>query len=160
MSRFYAWRLRKTFLTWFFRKTIRNFHSNYSQQRNGYPMHRVQNVYIYGNSAFTADVTEALAQLQSAYPYGYMLVQRYIYAIEQKDSDWQKSAMFGVRYERVTAEGRLPISTTRYAAFLVRIAVGRRRALSWHLPKSPRAEAIALGKEQHAMELLLRARGF
>jgi hypothetical protein len=124
----------------------------------------VQNLDIYGSARFIDRVTEALTRLEHAYPYGYSLVQRYLHAIEQEEITRRSKiapealAAFGARSEKTTPEGDLPVSPERYAAFLVRLAVNFRRGLL-HAPKSPEAERMASKKEQHAMKLLLHARG-
>jgi hypothetical protein len=118
----------------------------YDEERRECPQQRLGNITVYGRKPFVEDVTKALAALADAYPYGYSLIQRYIHAIEEKGfvtspniRDPKHVAGFGARAESTTPEGRLPVTAERYASFLVRFA----------------AE-----KEQQAMSLLLRARGF
>jgi hypothetical protein len=138
----------------------------YDAERRDYPQQRVGNIIVYGRAPFVADVTRALAALADGYPYGYSLVQRYVHAVEEKGfvtspsiEDWKHLAGFGARSEKPTPEGRLPVTSERYASFLVQFAAERRRIL-WSIPRSEKAAAWQKKKEQHAMSRLLRARGF
>jgi len=138
----------------------------YDEERRDYPQRRIGNITVYGREPFVQDVTKTLAALADAYPYGYSLVQRYIHAVEEKGfvtspniRDWKHLSGFGARAEDATPHGRLPVTTERYASFLVRFATERRRIL-WSIPRSEKAVALLKKKEQHAMSRLLRARGF
>ncbi len=138
----------------------------YDEERRACSQKRIGNVTVYGNPAFTDDVTTTLTALADVYPYGYSLVQRYIHAIEEEGfvtspeiSATKQGPGFGVRAEKTTPEGKLSVTAERYASFLVRVAVDRRRALLY-ARKSPRANTVGLKKAEHAMTLLLRARGF
>jgi len=73
--------------------------------------------------------------------------------------DWKHLSGFGARAEETTPDGRLPVTSERYASFLVQFAAERRRIL-WSIPRSAKAAAWQKKKEQHAMSRLLRARGF
>ena len=139
--------------------------TKYDEERRDYPQQHVGNITVYGREPFVGDVTRALAALADGYPYGYSLVQRYVHAVEEKGfvtspsvHDWKHLAGFGARAEN-TEDGRLPVTTERYASFLVRFATERRRIL-WSIPRSEKAAALLKKKEQHAMSRLLRARGF
>jgi len=138
----------------------------YDEERRDYPQRRIGNITLYGREPFVQDVTKALAALADAYPYGYSLVQRYIHAVEEKGfvasasiRDWKHLSGFGARAEETTPGGRLPVTSERYASFLVQFAAERRRIL-WSIPRSAKAAAWQKKKEQHAMSRLLRARGF
>ena len=138
----------------------------YDHERRNCPQHRVGNIAVYGRDPFVQDVTKSLSALADAYPYGYSLVQRYVHAVEERGfvaspsiHDWKQLAGFGARAENATPEGRLPVTSERYASFLVQFAAERRRIL-WSIPRSAKAAAWQKKKEQHAMSRLLRARGF
>lgn len=138
----------------------------YDEERRDYPQQRVGNIAVYGRKPFVEDVTRALAALADAYPYGYSLVQRYIHALEEKGfvtspsiSDSKHLTAFGAFAVSTTPEGRLAVTGERYARFLVRFAVERRRILA-SIPVSERAAIMSEKKAERAMSLLLRARGF
>jgi len=138
----------------------------YDDERRDYPQRRVGNITVYGREPFVQDVTRSLAVLADAYPYGYSLVQRYVHAVEEKGfvaspsiHDWKHLAGFGARAEDTTSEGRLAVTSERYASFLVKFAAERRRIL-WSIPRSAKVATLLNKKEQHAMSRLLRARGF
>lgn len=63
-------------------------------------------------------------------------------------------AGMGVRYERTTPDGGLPVEPNRYAALLVRIAVSQRRAVHFLVPRAPKSDLLELRKDIHAMTLL------
>jgi hypothetical protein len=138
----------------------------YDEERRDYPQQRIGNIKAYGRKPFVEDVAKALAALAEVYPYGYSLVQRYVHAIEEKGfvtspniRDPKHLRGFGARAENTTPDGRLAVTTERYASFLVRFAAERRRILL-SVPKSPKAASMADNKAQRAMSLLLRGRGF
>jgi len=165
MLRSYARRLRGRILDRIVRGPAAVTRERYDDERMRCPKQRVQNITIYGDPRFRERVTEALERLEHAYPYGYALVQRYMHAIESEDISpgfkvqGPSLAGFGARSEKTTPEGDLPVTPERYAAFLVRVAANRRRALL-HARKSPQAESMCRQKEEKTMKLLLRARGF
>lgn len=127
---------------------------SYDRERSALPEHRAENVRIYGDASFTADIVEALSRLKCAYPYGYSLVQRYIHAVVQSKTRRGKGVLLGVTYQKCTAEGRLPVTPDRYAANLVRQAVASRTLLGFYIWKSSRSELHSLNRELHAMRLL------
>jgi hypothetical protein len=138
----------------------------YDEERRDHPQRRFGNITVYGHEPFVQDVSKSLTSLADAYPYGYSLVQRYVHAVEEKGfvtspsiGDWKQLAGFGARAENATPDGRLPVTSERYASFLVQFAAERRRIL-WSIPRSEKAAAWQKKKEKHAMSRLLRARGF
>src|SRR5436190_23789953 len=80
----------------------------YERERAKFPESRVGAVRVYGPAPFVSDVSEALAQLQRDYPYGYSLVQRYIRGIIATDIRQRNGEPIRVVFLRATVEGRLP----------------------------------------------------
>jgi hypothetical protein len=145
-------KLRRYFLRRVVSGPVELTRENYDSERRKYAQQRIGRISIYGNHVFIEDARTALSRLADAYPYGSSLVQRYIHAIEEegfvntsKISALQAGA-FGARVEKTNAEGKLPATPGRYAAFLVRLAVNRRRALLY-APKSKEADLMAQKKE-------------
>jgi hypothetical protein len=115
---------------------------------------RVGNVGVHGSEAFLADVTDALAQLQRNYPYGYSLVQRYVRGIIGSDTHRQTGYPIQVVFQRTSAEGKLPVAPNRFAANLVRYAVVYRKQIHFGLTRSRKSQLQSLNRELHAMRLL------
>jgi hypothetical protein len=92
---------------------------------------RLGNVRVHGSEAFLADVTDALAQLQHNYPYGYSLVQRYVRGIIGSGTHRRTGHPIQVVFQPATAEGGLPIPPNRFAANLVRHAVVYRKQIGF-----------------------------
>jgi hypothetical protein len=126
----------------------------YDRERAKLPEHIVGAVRIYGHPPFVSQVTEALSQLQQAYPYGYSLVQRYIRGIIQSDFRRQTGHPIQVVFRSCTPEGILPFAPNRFAANLVRYAVVFRKQLAFGLARSRKSEYQSLNRELHAMRLL------
>jgi len=158
-------RLRRWFLDRVVSGPVTDTRKRYDEARLYLPHQRVGNITVYGHPPFVGDVTKALSVLAEGYPYGYSLVQRYVHAIEPDDlvhgPEKLSKALsgFGARAEKTTPEGKLPVTPERYAAFLVRVAAHRRRGLLY-APFSKRADLFAHKREEHAMKILLRSRGF
>jgi hypothetical protein len=115
---------------------------------------RVGNIRVNGSEAFVSDVSDALAQLQRGYPYGYSLVQRYIRGIVGSDTHRRTGYPIQVVFQRATADGKLPIAPNRFAANLVRYAVVYRKQNGFGLTRSRKSQLQSLNRELHAMRLL------
>jgi hypothetical protein len=158
-------KLRRRFLDRVVSGPVTDTRKRYDEARVRLPHQRVGNITIYGDPPFSGDVAKALDVLREGYPYGYSLVQRYIHAIEPDNlvSGAEKLSKalsaFGARAEKTTSEGKLSVTPERYAALLVRLAAHRRRGLLY-APFSKRADIFAHKKEERAMKILLRSRGF
>jgi hypothetical protein len=126
----------------------------YDTERSRLPEHRVGHVWVHGHSVFAAEVKQALAQLESAYPYGFSLVQRYIRAIVQSNINPNKGTANGVIYRKCNSDGSLGIPVNSFAAALVRRAVATRKLLRFHIWRSPRSALGSLNQELRAMRLL------
>ncbi len=109
---------------------------------------------IYGGPSFIEDVMTALSLLQDAYPHGYSLVQRYIRAIVQSDTDPEKGVPIGVVYSGASEKDRIKAPQNWFAAALVRRAVATRKLIAFNVWRSPRSAVKTLTKELHAMRLL------
>jgi len=137
----------------------------YDRERSSHQSYMICRIRVYGNPRFVEQIKQALARLEAAYPAGYSLVQRYVYAIEQdkvtEHGSFRVSTLIGigVRSDKTTNDDKLLMTPERYGAVLVRFAADRRRIL-FNIPRSDRAEALARKSEHHAMELLLKASGF
>jgi hypothetical protein len=95
------------------------------------------------------------ASLKIAFLYGFSLIQRYIRCVVECDTaNPAKGSGIGVVYQKATAEGRLPYSPDRYAAFLVRRAAALRRWRSYDIWKSARSELAGASRELRAMRKL------
>ena len=126
----------------------------YESERSKFPDCRIGALHVYGFPPFVSDVTEALAQLERSYPYGYSLVQRYIRGIiETKMRRWNGESI-QVVFVPPAADGRLRIPPNRFAANLVRYAVVWRKQFGFDLFKSRKSQLQSLTRELHAMRLL------
>lgn len=155
-------KLRRRFLDRVVSGPVTDTRKRYDEARVRLPHQRVGNITIYGNPPFSGDVAKALDVLREGYPYGYSLVQRYIEPdtlVSGAEKLSKALSAFGARAEKTTSEGKLPVTPERYAAFLVRLAAHRRRGLLY-APFSKRADIFAHKKEERAMKILLRSRGF
>jgi hypothetical protein len=159
-------KLRRRFLDRVVSGPVAHTRKRYDKARRLCPHQRIGNVAVHGEAAFTQDVAKALTVLAEGYPYGYSLVQRYIYAIEPEGfagggETFSSAALgsFGARAEKTTSAGKLAVPAERYAAFLVRIAAQCKRA-RLYAPRSKRADLLGQKREERAMKLLLRSRGF
>src|ERR1051326_482420 len=98
----------------------------YKKERRNLPENEIGSVSIYAREPLAQDLTNAVLQLRDHFPYGYALVQRYVCGIVQSDLNPALGGVIGVLYEKANAEGGLTISAKRYAAYLVRLAIGVR----------------------------------
>jgi hypothetical protein len=126
----------------------------YCKEKSTLPIDHVGRVRIHGCRAFAAEVRQALQQLQSNYPHGFSLVQRYIAAIVQRDIDPEKGTAIGVIYRKANPDGSLGVPVSWFAAALVRRAVATRKLLRFDIWRSRRSALGSLKKELHAMRLL------
>jgi hypothetical protein len=126
----------------------------YQRERAKFPGSRIGRILVHGPSLFVSDVTEALAQLERSYGYGYSLVQRYVRGIISTDMYRRKGESIQVVYVRATPEGRLPYPPNRFAANLVRHAVIYRKQFSFGIFRSRKSQLQSLNRELHAMRLL------
>jgi hypothetical protein len=101
-----------------------------------------------------SDVTEALAQLERSYPYGYSLVQRYVRGIIETNMPRRNGENIQVVFVQPAADGRLPIPPNRFASNLVRYAVVWRKQFGFDLFKSRKSQLQSITRELHAMRLL------
>jgi hypothetical protein len=122
----------------------------YERARSEWPERKIDEVFVYGSERFANDCAATLLVLRDDYPYGYSLVQRYVRAIVQSDLKAEIGALIGVQYDRPNAEGRIPISTKRYAAYLVRLAAGIRLS-RFLFSRSSRTELLVYRQELKAM---------
>ena len=126
----------------------------YERLCSEFPESHVGNVRISGCDAFRGEVVEALSWLQSADPYGYSLVQRYLRGVVESAAKRKGAQVLGVRYQRSTEAGRLPSPRNRIAAAFVHDAAVARFIRGFGLVRSRRRELAALKRERKAMELL------
>ena len=126
----------------------------YERESANLPERRIGAVRVHGSAAFVSDVTEALAQLQRCYAYGYSLVQRCVYGIIQTDLPRRSGEPIQVVFLRSTPEGRLLFPPDRLAANLVRHAVVWRKQFGFGLFRSRKSQLQSLNRELHAMRLL------
>src|SRR5438876_8557096 len=99
---------------------------------------------IYGSEDFVLRVSTALEALKGFYPFGYSLVQRYIHSVIESDVDPQIGILTGVLYEPTTRGSPFAAGPARYAAYLVRRAVGERQSVGSAVRSSSRALAAIL----------------
>jgi hypothetical protein len=126
----------------------------YAREKEGLRRHQIGRTEIYGQDGFVNKIREAILLLRTAYPYGYLLVQRYIHAIVQSDARRGMGGYLGVIFHPDTPGRELSISPSRLAASLVRHAIGFRKFLGFQITRSPRSELHSLNRELHAMRLL------
>lgn len=126
----------------------------YERERAKFPEFRVGSIRVHGPSAFVADVSDGLAQLEHSYPYGYSLVQRYVRGIIDTDIRRRNGEPIRVVFVRSTQEGRLPFPANRFAANLVRYAVVWRKQFGFGLFRSRKSQLQSINRELHAMRLL------
>ena len=98
--------------------------------------------------------SSALAQLLAFYPFGYSLVQRYLHSVIESDVKPEMGITIGVLYERTARGSPFAGGPARYAAYLVRRAVGQRQGLGFAVRSSSRALAAILKREMHTMALV------
>ncbi len=115
---------------------------------------RVDAIRVHGPAPFVSNVSEALAQLRSYYPYGYSLVQRYVRGIIVTDIRRRNGEPIRVVFVRPTPEGKLPFPPNRFAANLVRHAVVSRKQFGFGLFRSQKSQIQSISRELHAMRLL------
>jgi hypothetical protein len=127
---------------------------SYESERSKFPDCRIGRLHVYGSSPFVSDVTEALAQLERSYPYGYSLVQRYIRGIIETNMPRRNGENIQAVFVPPAADGRLPIPSNRLAANLVRYAVVWRKQFGFDLFKSRKSQLQSITRELHAMRLL------
>lgn len=133
------------------RKTVQRV---YKVECSKFPLHRVGAIKIYGTDDFVQRVITALETLKASYPFGYSLVQRYLHSIVESDVKPQMGLTIGVLYERTARGSPFAAGSARYAAYLVRRAVGQRQSLGFAVRSSSRALAAILKREVHTMALV------
>ncbi len=126
----------------------------YERECAKFPESRVGAISVRGPAPFVTDVTEALAQLEHGYPYGYSLVQRYVRGIIATDIRRRNGEPIRVVFVGSTPEGRLPVPPNRFAANLVRYAVVWRKQFGFGLFRSRKSQIQSISRELHAMRLL------
>jgi hypothetical protein len=136
------------------RLTAEGADKNYDIERSRLPEDRVGRLPIYGDPPFVRDVKYALSQLQTAYPYGYSLVQRYIRGIVQSDTNPSRGTANAVVYRQTGSDGSLGVPPNWFAAALVRRAVAMRKLHNFQIWRSPRSALGSLNRELRAMRLL------
>ena len=127
---------------------------SYESERSKFPDCRIGRLHVYGSPAFVSDVTEALAQLERGYAYGYSLVQRYIRGIIETKIPRRNGENIQVVFVPPAGDGRLPIPPNRFAANLVRYAVVWRKRFGFDLFKSRKSQLQSITRELHATRLL------
>ena len=147
-------RCRRWFVRSFQRAAAQRAEVVYNRERVGLREARVGRVMIYGALCFIEDVVTALSLLEGAYPHGYSIVQRYIRAIVQSDTDPENGVPIGVVYSRTGENDRIKAPQNWFAAVLVRRAVATRKLIAFNVWRSPRSAVNTLTKELHAMRLL------
>jgi hypothetical protein len=133
------------------RRTVRRV---YKAESSRFAPCNVEVIKIYGSEDFVLRVSTALETLKGFYPFGYSLVQRYIHSVIESDADPHMGMLTGVLYERTARGSPFAAGPARYAAYLVRRAVGERQSVGFAVRSSSRALAAILRREMHAMELL------
>jgi hypothetical protein len=137
---------------WSVKRLLEQEHEVYLKLVAGLPQRKVGRVTIHGSDAFLDDVSDALRWLETGFPYGFSLVQRYIRAVVA-GKPRRGAQPTGVWYIPTTAGGRVPSARNRFAAVLVSFAVSTRIILHY-LPTKSRAQVVARRWERRAMELL------
>ena len=97
----------------------------YEAECSRFSLRRIGAVKIYGSNDFAERVSSALETLKACYPFGYSLVQRYIHSIVESDVKPEMGVAIGVLYERTARGSPFAAGPARYAAYLVRRAVGQ-----------------------------------
>jgi hypothetical protein len=145
-------RLAKSFQKWMAnRKTGQRV---YKGECSRFPLRRIGVTKVYGSDDFVQRVRTALETLKIFYPFGYSLVQRYVHSVIESDVKPEMGITMGVLYERTAPNSPFAAGPARYAAYMVRRAVGQRQSLGFAVRSSPRALAAILKREAHAMALV------
>jgi hypothetical protein len=147
-------RLRRLAIKLLMRVSAAGAENIYDTERSLFPCHLVGRVRICGQDAFISGVKQALLTLQTLYPFGHSMVQRYIRAIIQSHADPDYGVSIGVVYHDPTPEGVLRLSEHCFAAFLVRRAEATRKLLGFQIWRSRRSALGSLNRELEAMRRL------
>lgn len=152
MIRGFRSKLAKSIQKWLGRRRIAQDY--FDRERARFPVRRVEGIAIYGSPEFARRVDIGLKLLKEGYPFGFSLVRRYFRAIVESDISPELGLLIGVQYETLKRGTPLAQGPGRYAAYLVRRAIGQRQSLGFAVRVSSRSLVAALNRELRAMTLL------
>jgi hypothetical protein len=117
---------------------------------------RVGSINVVGPNGLRDEVSESLRILQSYYPYGYGLVQRYLRAVVGLDVPLDFGWVIGVQFEHIERFGRLRWSPDRFAGVLLRTAIYTRLTKGYGICvwRNPRAQLPALKQELRLLRII------
>lgn len=118
---------------------------------------RVGSINIVGPNRFRDEVSESLRILESHYPYGYALVQRYLRGVAALDVALDFGWVIGVRFEPVARYGRLlRWPPDRFAGVLLRTAIYTRLTKGYGICvwRNPKAQLPALKQELRLLRMI------
>lgn len=115
----------------------------------------VGKISVIGSNPFRDQVTESIDHLQRHHAFGYSLVQRYIRAVVALPKPVDFGFVGGLCFEMPGPTGRLPWSTDRFAALLVRDAIfARESKYDLCVFRNTRVQLVAWKAELRCMKLL------